>query len=57
MPRPLPEPGILDRAAQLIRSARRPLIVSGGGTIYSEASGALALLVARTGIPVACEPM
>jgi 3D-(3,5/4)-trihydroxycyclohexane-1,2-dione acylhydrolase (decyclizing) len=52
VPRSLPEPGVLDRAAQLIRASRRPLIVAGGGTIYSEASAALSRLVARTGIPV-----
>jgi 3D-(3,5/4)-trihydroxycyclohexane-1,2-dione acylhydrolase (decyclizing) len=52
VPRSLPEPGALDRAAQLIRASRRPLIVAGGGTIYSEASAALSRLVARTGIPV-----
>jgi 3D-(3,5/4)-trihydroxycyclohexane-1,2-dione acylhydrolase (decyclizing) len=31
--RPLPEPDVLARAAELIREARRPLIVAGGGTI------------------------
>ena len=52
VPRPLPEAGALERAAQLVRASRRPLIVAGGGTIYSEAPAALARLVARTGIPV-----
>ena len=52
VPRSLPEPGALDRAARLLRASRRPLIVAGGGTIYSEASAALSRLVARTGIPV-----
>jgi 3D-(3,5/4)-trihydroxycyclohexane-1,2-dione acylhydrolase (decyclizing) len=52
--RPLPDPIALNRAAQLIRSASRPLIVAGGGVIYSEATEALKLLVQRTGIPV-CE--
>src|SRR5437868_116115 len=52
LPRPLPEAGLLDRAAELIRASRRPLIVAGGGVIYSEAPAALARLVARTGIPV-----
>jgi 3D-(3,5/4)-trihydroxycyclohexane-1,2-dione acylhydrolase (decyclizing) len=50
--RPLPDPVALNRAAQLIRSASRPLIVAGGGVIYSEASEALKQLVQRTGIPV-----
>jgi 3D-(3,5/4)-trihydroxycyclohexane-1,2-dione acylhydrolase (decyclizing) len=51
--RPVPEPGALARAADAIRDARRPLIVAGGGVIYSEAAAALAALAERTGIPVA----
>jgi len=42
----------LARAAALIRAARRPLIVAGGGVIYSEACAELARLAGRTGIPV-----
>jgi 3D-(3,5/4)-trihydroxycyclohexane-1,2-dione acylhydrolase (decyclizing) len=52
IPRPPAEAAMLKRAAQLIRAARRPMIVAGGGVIYSEASEALSGLVARTGIPV-----
>ncbi len=51
--RPLPEPGVLEEAAQLLRDARAPLIVAGGGTIYAEATGALRALAEATGIPVA----
>jgi len=51
--RPLPDPTGLDRAARLIRGAKRPLIVAGGGTIYAEATEVLRQLVAATGIPVA----
>ena len=36
-----------------MRDARRPLIVAGGGVIYSEATEALRELVDATGIPVA----
>lgn len=50
--RPLPEPEVLERAASLLRGARRPLIVSGGGTIYAEATDALRELVEATGIGV-----
>src|SRR5215216_1645766 len=50
--RPLPESEMIERAAALIREAHRPMIVSGGGTIYSEATGALKSFVERTGIPV-----
>lgn len=42
----------LERAAEMIRSSKRPLIVAGGGVIYSEACAALARFVERTGIPV-----
>jgi 3D-(3,5/4)-trihydroxycyclohexane-1,2-dione acylhydrolase (decyclizing) len=51
--RPVPEPAALDRAATVIRSARRPLVVAGGGVIYSGATQALAAFAEATGIPVA----
>jgi 3D-(3,5/4)-trihydroxycyclohexane-1,2-dione acylhydrolase (decyclizing) len=51
--RPVPEPAALDRAVALIRAAKRPLVISGGGTIYSEASQELRELATNTGIPVA----
>src|SRR5919109_1251923 len=41
IPRPLPDAGALARATELVRNARRPLIVAGGGVIYSEATGQL----------------
>jgi 3D-(3,5/4)-trihydroxycyclohexane-1,2-dione acylhydrolase (decyclizing) len=50
--RPLPEEAALEEAAALIRAARRPLIVAGGGVVYSEATGALRRLCEQTGIPV-----
>ncbi len=51
--RPVPEPAALARAVTAIRRSRRPLIVAGGGVIYSEATDALRTLVEATGIPVA----
>jgi len=48
-----PAPEALSRAAELIRGARGPLIVAGGGVIYSEATAALRAFVDATGIPVA----
>jgi 3D-(3,5/4)-trihydroxycyclohexane-1,2-dione acylhydrolase (decyclizing) len=51
--RPVPEPDELARAAELLRGAQRPLIVSGGGTIYAEATDALRSFAEATGIPVA----
>lgn len=51
--RPLPERSVIARAAEVIASATRPLIVAGGGLHYSFAEEALAALAAQTGIPVA----
>ncbi len=51
--RPPPEEQLIDRLATKVRAAKRPLIVAGGGVIYSEATASLAGLVAATGIPVA----
>jgi 3D-(3,5/4)-trihydroxycyclohexane-1,2-dione acylhydrolase (decyclizing) len=50
--RPVPEPSALERAVAVIRSARRPLVVAGGGVTYSQANDALAAFVEATGIPV-----
>jgi 3D-(3,5/4)-trihydroxycyclohexane-1,2-dione acylhydrolase (decyclizing) len=50
--RPAPEAADVARAADVIRTAERPMIVAGGGVIYSEATGALRALVEDTGIPV-----
>ena len=50
--RPVPDGAEVERAAGLIRGARRPMIVAGGGTIYSEATGPLGAFAERTGIPV-----
>jgi len=51
--RPPPEPAALASAAELLRGARRPLLVAGGGVIYAEATAALRALVDATGVPVA----
>ena len=53
IPRPLPEETLLQRAVARIRAAKRPLIIAGGGVIYSEATAALRTFVHATGIPVA----
>src|SRR6266536_1997011 len=42
IPRQPPERAMLDRAVALLRASKRPLIVAGGGLIYSEATRALA---------------
>ena len=43
----------LDAAAAKLKSAARPLIVAGGGVIYSDAAGALRRFAERTGIAAA----
>jgi len=51
--RPRPDEALLRRAAEWIASSERPLIIAGGGVIYSEATDALAAFASDTGIPVA----
>jgi 3D-(3,5/4)-trihydroxycyclohexane-1,2-dione acylhydrolase (decyclizing) len=53
IPRPAPEREVLQEAARRIRASRRPLLVAGGGVLFSEAEAALRVLVEATGIPVA----
>jgi 3D-(3,5/4)-trihydroxycyclohexane-1,2-dione acylhydrolase (decyclizing) len=43
----------LNKAAEWIKSAKAPLMIAGGGAIYSEATEALAQFASQTGIPVA----
>ncbi len=50
--RPLPERSVIARAADVIRTATKPMIVAGGGVIYSDATEALASFCEQTGIPV-----
>ncbi len=51
--RPLPETGPLERAVAAIRESRTPLIVAGGGVLYSHAEDELRAFAEATGIPVA----
>ncbi|MEU3448363.1 3D-(3,5/4)-trihydroxycyclohexane-1,2-dione acylhydrolase (decyclizing) [Streptomyces thermolilacinus] len=51
--RPAPDPARLAEAVRLVRAARRPLVVAGGGVHHSEAEEALRALADTTGIPVA----
>jgi len=48
----VPEPAALARAAAAVRAAAKPMIVCGGGVLYSEAADALRRLAETTGIPV-----
>lgn len=52
VPRNRPDRAALEQAAQWIRSSRAPMIVAGGGVLYSEATDALRGFVEATGIPV-----
>ena len=50
--RPLPEAADLADAVRLITAAKAPLMVTGGGTIYAEATDELSAFASRFGIPV-----
>ncbi len=51
--RPRPDVRLLAEAIKLIKASKKPMIIAGGGVIYSEATDILAKLVEQTGIPVA----
>jgi 3D-(3,5/4)-trihydroxycyclohexane-1,2-dione acylhydrolase (decyclizing) len=51
--RPGADPEELARVVQLLRRAERPLIVAGGGVLYSGATETLAAFASRHGLPVA----
>jgi 3D-(3,5/4)-trihydroxycyclohexane-1,2-dione acylhydrolase (decyclizing) len=53
VPRPRADAALLNQAVEWIRTAKRPLIIAGGGVIYSNATDALASFAARGCIPVA----
>ncbi|SDE50506.1 3D-(3,5/4)-trihydroxycyclohexane-1,2-dione acylhydrolase (decyclizing) [Dyadobacter soli] len=50
--RPRPDLVTLQKAAEWIKSARKPVIVAGGGAIYSGATETLHAFASKTGIPV-----
>lgn len=52
IPRPRADRDSIAAAAALLKSAKRPLIISGGGVRYSGAEQALAEFAAKRGIPV-----
>ncbi len=51
VPRNRPDAMLLRRAAEWIHSSERPLIIAGGGVIYSGATEILSQFAAQTGIP------
>ncbi len=50
-PRQIPEQAAIDRALDLLKSAKRPLIVLGKGAAYAQADADIRALVEKTGIP------
>ncbi|MFZ0815393.1 MAG: 3D-(3,5/4)-trihydroxycyclohexane-1,2-dione acylhydrolase (decyclizing) [Candidatus Sulfotelmatobacter sp.] len=54
IPRARCDRNLLSEAAKWIQASKKPLIVAGGGVLYSEASDSLAKFAEATGIPV-CE--
>lgn len=53
IPRPVPDHTLLNHATDLIKASQMPMILAGGGVIYSEATDALRAFAEATGIPVA----
>ena len=51
--RPRPDRGQMKELATMLRQSKRPMIVAGGGVIYSDATDVLSDLAQQTGIPVA----
>lgn len=51
--RHLPEPTEIAAVADLVRAARQPIVIAGGGVIYSGATAALEALAEASGLPVA----
>jgi len=50
-PRQIPAPDAVQRALDLLRNAKRPLIILGKGAAYAQADGDIRALVEKTGIP------
>ena len=53
LPRPRPDRRALDEAAAMLRAARRPFVICGGGVLYAQAEATLAGFCARHNIPAA----
>ena len=50
--RPYPDPALVAEAADLLRKAERPVLLVGGGAVYSGAASALVALAERLHMPV-----
>jgi oxalyl-CoA decarboxylase len=50
-PAQIPAPSAVKRALDVLKSAKRPLIILGKGAVYAQADDAIRALVEKTGIP------
>jgi oxalyl-CoA decarboxylase len=50
-PRQLPAPESIDRALEVLKNAKRPLIILGKGAAYAQADDAIRALVEQSGMP------
>ncbi len=53
VPRNTPDSYLIEKAVEMIRKSKKPMLVAGGGVIYSEAENILTHFAESTGIPVA----
>lgn len=53
MDRVIPHPAAIARAVELLMTKQKPLIISGGGTVYSDAAAELKAFVERFNLPFA----
>ena len=53
MRKPQPDPRDVEALAALLRKAKAPLVIAGGGVLYSGAEATLSRLAERTGLPIA----
>lgn len=53
IPRPVPDLQLLEYAVSLIKNSKKPMLIAGGGVIYSEAEEELKTFAEQFGIPVA----
>lgn len=54
---PCAHPGAIAEAAELLRNAKRPLLLAGGGVARAGGTEAFRALMARTGFPATTSPM
>ncbi|HEX2173602.1 MAG TPA: thiamine pyrophosphate-binding protein, partial [Dehalococcoidia bacterium] len=57
IPRPMADPAEVRKAAELLRRAERPVLVTGSGVHWSDAGAAMERFVNKTGIPFYTTPI